>query len=97
MPAPVVGWLVAGLVSAAGSMAGQALAGLGIAFVVNEFALPPIIDTLRAQLNGAPAVLVQAISYCGADKAITIILSAYAVRNGAGMVKGIKRRPVATP
>lgn len=93
MPAPaVVGWLVNGLVAAASSFVLQALFGVGVAMVVNEYALPPIIETLRDQLSTAPQLFVDALVYVRADQAMTIILSAYIVRAGASRVQGLKKR-----
>lgn len=92
MPVPLVGWIAAGVASAAGNWAVQALTGLGVALVVNEYALPPIMDELQAQLSGAPALFVQTIIFVGGDKAMGIILSAMIVAAGASRISGVKKK-----
>jgi ABC-type tungstate transport system substrate-binding protein len=92
MPAPaIVGWLVSGLVSAAGTFFVQALTGVGVAFVINEFGVEPIMQTIQHALDGTPAVLVDMFIYCSGDKAMSTILSALAVAAGTKRIQGVKR------
>lgn len=88
----LVKWLMSGAAAAAGSIVVQALTTVGVAAVVNEFALPPMMETLQAQLAGAPLLFVQFITFTGADKAMSIILSAYLVLAGTGRITGMKKK-----
>lgn len=94
MPA-LVAWILAGLGWALTSWIGGLLTTFGLAFIVQEY----VVDDWRAQLagllGGLPAFLLNMLGYFGVDVALTIILSAYAVKFASGTISGIRRRGAA--
>lgn len=63
-----------------GPIMGKGLGTLGLGLVAQDFAITPMINEMQAALGGAPAAFVQVIGYVRADVAISMILSAYAIR-----------------
>ncbi|MBV2210282.1 MAG: DUF2523 domain-containing protein [Thermomonas sp.] len=81
MPA-IIGALVAALIGALRQylpgLIGRVLLTFGIALTAHEIALPALKSFIQSYMGGLPSVL---LAYAGAlafDKAVTLILSAYA-------------------
>lgn len=91
MPA-LVQWLLGGAAWALTSGVGKFMASMGIAFIINEFVVDSWIDRIQAQWAGAPGFVLGILGWFGADKAVTIILSAYAIQWASGKIAGLARR-----
>lgn len=63
-----------------GPMMSKGLGTLGLGLVAQDFAITPMINEMQTALGGAPAAFMQVVGYVRADVAISMILSAYAVR-----------------
>lgn len=64
----------------------QGLLFFGLTFVTQDYAMGPLVAELSARLAGAPAVFVDVFAYVGADRAMTMVLSAYIVRAAGRLV-----------
>jgi len=75
--------LLGGLINIAGTLAGQALIGLGIAVVTYQ-GMDTTLTWLKGQIvsnvQTLPADMIGIISYMGVGQSISIIFSAYVVR-----------------
>lgn len=91
MPA-LVAWILGGLGWALTSAVGRFLTAMGLAFVVYEFVVADWIGEVSARFGALPAFVSSMLGWFGADKAITIIMSAYAVRVAGSRITGITRR-----
>lgn len=56
----------------------SALASLGLTLAVQKFAMQPVLSMVQQYWGGIPADVAAWMAYMGADRVITIILSAYA-------------------
>ena len=74
---PLLGWIARSLII---GLVARLLVGLGVAFVGYHFVVGPILDSVKSQMGGWPADLVQWAGILNFDKAITIICSAYVIR-----------------
>jgi len=87
----IVQWFLGGLGWALTSALGRIMTTLGLSFVMIEFVLPDWLSHISGMLDGAPAFVVAMAGFYRVDDAITIILSAIAVKVGTGLVKGLRR------
>lgn len=90
-------WLISGFSWAVGSGLGQFMASLGLAFVVYEFAVESFLAQMAQHWAGLPAFAAQMLGWFKVDKAMTVILSAYAVSASAGLISGMRRKAVFRP
>lgn len=92
MPAVLV-WLGSLLATVAGELAVRALIGVGIGFATYTVAIDPAKAWITNTLNGA-GPLVGYIGWFGLDKAMTIVLSAWAGRIATDSAKAylVKRK-----
>lgn len=89
MPIPLVaGPLLAGvgallsrlMMAKAAFWVAKIVAMLGIAFVVDEFAVEPLIDVAINHWNALPSEIGVWIGALGVDDAVSILFSAYTIR-----------------
>jgi len=88
-------WILAGLGWALMSAMGRIMTTLGLSFVMVEFVAQDWLSVIAGALSGAPAFVVGMAAYYRIDDAITIVLSAVAVKVGTGLVKGMRRNAAA--
>lgn len=103
MPVPVAGalWVmlmavlrkaVSYVISYAGPVFAYALGWFGLQMVAYDVAIEPLTSQIAAALSGAPEVFMQVVGFSGLDRAMTMILSAYAtVGAGRIMIKARQR------
>ena len=81
---PFVGALLAGLSRLLGSRIGQwalqLLAFFGLGFAAQQYAVAPLLAQIQSYASGAGGEAVMWMAYLNFDKAITMIMSAYAAR-----------------
>lgn len=92
MPA-IIAWLIVALKGAVGQIIVSAMLWIGITWGAAEFVLPNIQQFVLDQVSGAPEVFVQYAGYVGADVAMTMMLSASAIRAGRSALVLKKRQP----
>lgn len=94
----LVQWLLGGLGWALTSWAGKLLTTLGLSFVISTFVMPDWKGMISSNMTG-PAFILAMAGFFKVDRAITIVLSAYATKAASKMVSGIRRggsAPIAT-
>lgn len=82
------------------SLVGRVLLALGLGFVIYtglNIVIDLVRDTIIATFGGVPADMVAMIATLNIDRAITIILSAYAARVAIRAVMGFNRRLSSLP
>lgn len=83
--------LLAGLSRLFGTRVGQwilsAFAFLGINFMTQTFAVTPLLNQIKASINGAPGDILAWVGFLNVDKYVTLVLSAYATAAAAGALK----------
>lgn len=94
MPAPIIGWAISALASNAGAIVVSAMTWIGLAWATSEYLLPELRGFVLEQVSGAPAVFVQYAGYVGADVAMSMLLSAAAVRAARDGLKLVRKRQV---
>lgn len=62
-----------------GAIVGKILTLIGVTLAVNEFALPTLTELVAGHLLNMPTMWVQLLALTNIDKAITIIMSAFAI------------------
>jgi len=87
----LVQWLLGGLGWALTSALGRIMTTLGLSFAMVEFVLPDWLAHISGMLSGAPAFVVSMASFYRIDDSITILMSAYAVKVGTGLIRGLRR------
>ncbi len=85
------GSLLAGLSRLFGTRIGHwflsALAFLGLQYVVQEFAVAPLLDQIKSAMGSAPGEIVAWLGFLNVDKYVTLVLSAYATAASMGALK----------
>lgn len=76
----VIAWLMGALESTAGSIIISSMLSLGLSFASYTFGVGPLRSMISSQLGGSGAYFVNILGWLGVDKAITMILSAYAAK-----------------
>lgn len=90
--------LMGALATAAGSLAGRVLLGLGIGFVTYkgvDVGINAIKQNVLDSVNGLPAQALNLFGYLWLDKALSIIFSAVAVSLSMRLLGGSVKRMVA--
>lgn len=89
---PVIAqWILGGLAWALTSALGRIMATLGLSFVMVTFVMPDWLALISQGFSGAPAFVIAMAAFYRVDDAITIVLSAIALKVGTGLVKGFRR------
>lgn len=86
----IMAWLGRVLLTAAGEWLVRMVVGAGLAFATNEVVTSTILPTIRAEISqrfAGAGELVGYIGWFGIDKAVTIILSAWAARFAVNAAK----------
>lgn len=67
----------------AGPFVAKILLFFGVTVVSYHLGVQPLLDLVKSSLDGLPVIALQVIGLCKADKAITMIFSALAVRGAS--------------
>lgn len=88
----LIAWVGRMLATYAGELALRALIGVGLGFATYHFGVTAIKGTITSYLNGGGQIVAY-VGWLGIDKAVTIILSAWAGRLAvsAGKAALVKR------
>lgn len=92
----LVQWLLGGLGWALTSALGRIMTTLGLSFVMVEFVMPDWLTLISQGFSGAPAFVLAMAGFYRVDDAITIVLSAIALKVGTGLVRGLRRNAAAS-
>lgn len=92
----IVAWIGEMLEKYAGAIVIQALLSLGLSWVTYKFSVTPIKNYIVAHTAGMPRYALEVLGFLGVDKAVTIILSAYAARLAVGGLSRLVRSPKAS-
>lgn len=95
MPA-IAQWILGGLAWTLTTSVGKILTSFGLAFIVNELVVDPWVNEIAGHFGSLPGFVVGMLAWFGADKAITIIASAYTISFVSGKVTGIMKRGAAS-
>lgn len=86
----LVQWLLGGLGWALTSWVGKLVTTIGLSFVISSFVMPDWKAQISSNMTG-PAFILAMAGFFKVDRAITIILSAYATKAASKMISGIRR------
>lgn len=70
------------------------LAFLGLQWMLQEFAVDPLLDMIKSSFAGAPAVIVGWLGFLNLDRYVTLVLSAYGMA-AAGSALKMRMKPKA--
>jgi len=89
MPALIWGFievLIGFVIRYVGPILLQALVFFGIQFVSQKYVGTPFLNYIQTSLSGLPVIVIEALRGVNMDKAMTIILSAYATAAAGRLV-----------
>lgn len=66
-----------------GLFVGKILSALGLAFVADKFIYDPLIQQAQAYWSAVPAMAATWVHALGIDTAVSLVLSAYGLRNAS--------------